>query len=145
MSLTTDVDLMKMAKKLNIKINAIVYKDQLKQIKPVYGSYIINMSNSNNQGTHWIALYISKIKGALVQSDAYYFDSFGCESPTEIIDFVKRAGISELTMSNIQIQSMASGYCGWFCANFLAFMNRNTHLKCEERYRLFLNQFKQTF
>ena len=44
---------------------------------PVYESLILNMDDSDGQGTHWVSLYI-------IGNSCYYFDSFGFEPPIEV-------------------------------------------------------------
>ena len=57
----------------------------LKNIKD--GTYVINLDEYADVGTHWIALYNSNIK-------IIYFDSFGVEHvPKEIKTFIGRKNI----------------------------------------------------
>lgn len=49
---TNDEDLWKFAKKINIPINKICYKDLLSESLPNWGAYIINLVDSNEWDTH---------------------------------------------------------------------------------------------
>ena len=53
---TTDEDLWKLARKLNIPINNMYYKDLLNESAPSTGGYIINLADSKDWGSHWTAL-----------------------------------------------------------------------------------------
>jgi len=56
-------DLVKLCKYLNIRLNAICFKDQLAAMHPRKGAYIINMADSGNSGTHWVAFCNFEITG----------------------------------------------------------------------------------
>ena len=53
------------------KFNAVYSRDNLPD-KIKDGTYIINLDEYSDIGTHWVALYISN-------NDVNYFDSFGVE------------------------------------------------------------------
>lgn len=137
-SRTTDTQLKKWSKQLNIPLGAICYKNELMnvQVHPNTG-YIINMANNDDgtHGTHWVALYFDR------PDQAYYFDSFGIAMPIEVRDFAKKFGCNTITYSIADCQSLNSGGCGQYCLLFLSFMSRNLKVPPEKRYRLFLSQF----
>ena len=75
--------------------------------------YIINLSSSNHQGSHWVAIQIN------TPHEAEYFDSYGLQC---FDDFIKRA----LEEKNITIQTFKktiqdplSQSCGFFCIAYL--------------------------
>lgn len=107
--MTTSIELFALAKKLNIKVDHILFKDQLSQIKfrPDL-SIIINMSNSNHEGTHWVALYCSN-------DVSIYCDSFGVIPPIEVINFV----LTKLVFSDFQTESLTGINCGQLALYFL--------------------------
>lgn len=108
---TTNFDLIRLAKLNNIQLDAIVYKDHL-HLLPSDAKYIIlNMSNSDHQGTHWMAL---ALMGA-----ALYSDSFGMPPPQSVIDFCRDRKIDKLYYNTIQIQHINSGKCGEYSLFFL--------------------------
>ena len=80
--ITSNFDLIKLAKKMNIDLTAVIYKDDLKRFDPKKnGSYIIDLHDHDNTSTgHWLMLYIKGNK-------AIYFDSFGIIYPTIIKEF----------------------------------------------------------
>ena len=58
----------------------VFMRDELKGKASTSESIILNMDDSNGQGTHWVSLYV---KG----NNCYYCDSFGFEPPTEIRNY----------------------------------------------------------
>ena len=106
----TNFEIMDICKRLNIKLNGIYMKDQLKKLPAKNGCYIINMSDSNEAGTHWIALYIKN-------KNAICFDSFGIAPPDEIILWLER--VKNVSYSKKQLQDIANSACGWYCILFL--------------------------
>ena len=77
------------------------------------GSYIINLDEYADVGTHWIALFSKK-------NEIVYFDSFGVEHILEEIkEFIRNKNIK----ANIfRIQDNNSVMCGYFCIGFIDFM-----------------------
>ena len=90
-SSTTGNELIKYAKKNNIPLRRVCFKDKLNDEPPCSGGYIINMADSTEHGTHWIALYLAKYTMSVFTKpnngkhcQAIYFDSFGKEPPIAI-------------------------------------------------------------
>lgn len=76
---------------------------------------IVNLDNSANPGTHWIA-YIKRAK------EAIYFDSFGnLQPPKEIVKYLSsNVGGSVVIKYNHQaFQTYDSENCGHLCLLFL--------------------------
>jgi hypothetical protein len=95
---------------LEIKLNAVCPKDELKTYELKSGLYIVNLENSNQGGSHWVALIIYSKNNQL---HAFYCDSFGVLPPTEIEDFVRPLH-KKLPYNNRQIQPFNSSYCGYY-------------------------------
>ena len=76
-------------------------------------AYVINLDESSDIGTHWVALYVQN-------NGVTYFDSFGVEQiPKEIRTFISNKNIK----TNIfRIQAYDSIMCGYFCIGFIDFM-----------------------
>jgi len=109
MSILSNFELDDFLKKLNINDVQIISKDQLKNMKN-YNKFIINMDNSNNNGTHWVSLY-----------DNFYFDSYGLEAPNEVYDFLNK----QYYYNNQQYQKLYDTNCGWYSIIFfLYFKNK---------------------
>ena len=77
------------------------------------GTYVINLDEYSDIGTHWIALYVNN-------KTVTYFDSFEVEhTPKEIKKFTNNKSI----ISNIfRIQAYDSVMCGYFCIGFIDYM-----------------------
>jgi hypothetical protein len=117
----TDDDIDKLVPQLKIPhFKGCFLKTQIPKLKKGE-SCIINL----NGHSHWCAL---------IRLDTYYyFDSFGIIAPKELdgIDY---------TYSEVDLQSMNSSACGWYCIAFLISMNRgNDGIKM---YQEFLHAFK---
>ena len=56
-------------------------RDELEVKASKNESLILNMDDSDGQGTHWVSLYITGNK-------CYYFDSFGFEPPIEVRNYL---------------------------------------------------------
>ena len=82
-------------------------------LKPIKdGTYVINLDEYPDVGTHWIALYISN-------NGATLFDSFGVEHiPKEIKKFI---GNKNMQANTFKIQVNNSIMCGYFCIGFIDF------------------------
>ena len=82
------------------------------------GSYLINLDEYRDIGTHWVALYVNN-------KTVTYLDSFGVEHiPKEIIKFIE-SGFpdNKNIITNIyRIQAYDSIMCGYFCIGFINFM-----------------------
>ena len=106
----TNFDLEKIASNYQIELK-IFMKDQLDKLPINDGNYIINLDDSQGQGTHWVSLFIS-------QNKAIYFDSFGCVPPLNVINFVKQRAKLKLGYNNFIRQDLKSDACGFYCIAF---------------------------
>lgn len=94
-------------------------KDELpKQIKKDECG-VVNMDNSDGDGTHWVC-YINKPKNKRV----YYFDSFGISPPNEIKKYLFTSG-KEIVYSDNDLQNIKSDACGWYCVDFIRELEKN--------------------
>ena len=93
------------------------FRDNLSKIKD--GAYIINLDESSDIGTHWVALWVN-------YNNVIYFDSFGVgHIPKEIIKSIDNRNIK----TNIfRIQAYDSIMCGYFCIGFIDFMFKGKSL-----------------
>ena len=106
----TNFQIIDIAKRLKINLNAVCAKDELKDYDLKPGLYVINLENSNQGGSHWVSLIIYTNKNKM---HAFYLDSFGQLPPTEIEDFIKPLN-EKLPYNNRQIQPFNSSYCGLY-------------------------------
>jgi hypothetical protein len=64
-------ELDEIAQNYGMNLNAVIMKNELKNLPVKNGNHIINLqSSSDGGGTHWVALNIQ-------DKDIFYFDSFG--------------------------------------------------------------------
>ena len=83
----------------------------LKKIKD--GTYVINLDEYADVGTHWIALFCNR-------NEIVYFDSFGVEHvPEEIKEFI---GNKNIIANIFRVQANGSVVCGHFGIGFIDFM-----------------------
>ena len=77
------------------------------------GTYVINLDEYENTGTHWIAFFVKT-------NEANYFDSFGIEHiPNKINKFIGNKNIK----SNIfRLQAYDSIMCGYYCIELINYM-----------------------
>ena len=92
----------------NITIfNGVYSRDNLPKIKDV--TYVINLDEYSDIGTHWIALYI-------LNNDGTYFDSFGVEHVLK--DIKTFIGNKNIKTNIFRIQAYDLIMCGYFCIAF---------------------------
>ena len=82
-------------------------------------TYVINLDEYSDIGTHWVSLYVNN-------KTVTYFDSFGVEHiPEEIKKFINNKNI----IANIfRIQAYHSVMCGCFCTGFIDYMLKGNSL-----------------
>ena len=90
-------------------------------------STIVNLANSYNKGTHWIAM-------KFINNKLFYFDSYGIPHTPDIIR--KKYPNSKIITNIYRIQSNSSDECGKFCIMFI-----QSNIKNESDYIKFLLQF----
>jgi hypothetical protein len=116
LGITSNIFLEEEAKRLKIPL-IVVSKDELKQMSPKNGGYIINLQNSDRgSGTHWVGLYI-------YNKTAVYNDSFGGIPPVEVIKFCNKKLFNIVYNIDI-IQNLKSDACGYFALFFLYAMDK---------------------
>ena len=101
------------------RFNGVYSRDNLPRIKD--GSYVTNLDEYSDIGTHWVALYVGGASPKDVQNnDVTYFDSFRVEHiPKEIKKIISNKNIK----TNIfRIQAYNSIMCGYFRIGFTDFM-----------------------
>ena len=94
------------------RFNGVFSRDNLpKKIKD--GTYVINLDEYADVGTHWIALFCNR-------NEIVYFDSFGVEHiPEEIKEFI---GNKNIKANIFRVQANNSIMSGHFCIGFINFM-----------------------
>ena len=91
------------------RFKGVYSRDNLLQ-KIKNGSYIKNLDEYADVGTHWIVLYISN-------NNAIHFDSFGVERILK--EITKFIGNKNIKANILRIQAYDSMMCGYFCIRFI--------------------------
>ena len=134
---STNYDLVKWSQKLNVKIDGIIYKDELYKLPPKYEFFILNLDETGNGGSHWVALYVPK-KGDY----SYYMDSYGIVPPEAVKDYSKRSKKKDVIYNTKQIQSLRSDFCGQYSLLFLYYMQKEKG-SLNKRFENFLKTFEK--
>jgi len=128
----TDNDIRTLAKRMNVPIGDVCFKDELPSPLEFNKSYIINLEDSvdehgnQNDGTHWTFLQCNKYPNS--KTECIYFDPFG-QPPSENIKKVVKAttGKQGLPYTEIDVQSLMNNACGWFCLAMGHFINASKY------------------
>ena len=121
----SDEDLKDLATKMDIPLEAVVFKDELLTLGKLKHNrcYIINMENEfdengeRNTGSHWTCFQVNKYPSGLIEG--IYFDSYGQPSPKAVTEFCGQ----QLPHTKKDIQSLMADCCGWYCLAFLHYIN----------------------
>ena len=76
---------------------------------------IVNLDKSGGSGTHWVAWYKNG-------KNKIYFDSYGVQSPTEVINYLGR----EVNYNTDQLQPRGEVFCGHLCLYVLKELNEGS-------------------
>ena len=129
MALTTtnDIQLKEYAKKMGLPLNNILMRDEMNYLNEE-GFYIINLDNSNGNGTHWTSLFYHPL-------NSYYFDSYGFVPPLEV-----EKKIRPYIYNDAEIQDFNSEACGYYALAFIKFLYDKSNK--EVAFRQFLQLFR---
>ena len=135
--MTSNIDLVKLAKHYKVNLNGVYMKDELVGLTPKLGNYIINLESTtaNGGGTHWVAIVFTK-------NYAYYFDSFAGPAPTHVDTFIRKRN-EEYKSNEKQVQSLNSIYCGWYCLALFHFIKFHFVTHFYETVHAFSDMFKE--
>ena len=129
----TDYQIKDLAKKMDIPLERVCFKDQLLEEPLKYNrSYIINMDNEydengkRNEGSHWVCFQMNRYPNGKIEG--VYMDSYGAQPPQVVETFCK----TKMPYNTKDIQSLLDNFCGFVCLAFLHFINacpcRTQHL-----------------
>ena len=123
---TSNFDLMKIAKDLNIKPFYYVMKDEIKEIQNNNSKIYVctNLHNSDEPGIHHSCFVLGSTEGSSAdtteggtrqsrlrsKSTNYFFDSYGLPPVKEIKDLLQHA-----TYNTFQLQKQGTKLCGQLC------------------------------
>ena len=124
----TDEDIIGIAKRMDIPLVFVDFKDQLKKQKLQYNkSYIINMEDAfskdgkRNQGSHYTCFQVNRHPNG--EREGFYFDSFGMPPPKAVKKFTGM----DLPSNDKDIQSLMNSACGWYCLALLHYINASQY------------------
>ena len=83
---------------------------------------VVNLDKSENVGTHWICYYKQN-------DNAFIFDSFGGEPPTELIRYLKHV---KIYYNDDRIQDFDQIICGHVCITMLRILNKIPNIKLKD-------------
>jgi hypothetical protein len=125
----TNVEIETLAKKMRIPLEFVGYKDELLCMKPKMNkAYIINLEDEfdengrHNDGSHWVSLLTKQ--DAKGNPHYFYFDSYGCQAPKAVQEFV---GMQQIPYNTKDIQGLLSSVCGYFCLAIAHFVFSSEH------------------
>lgn len=129
---TSDTQLKEYTEKMGLPLNNILMRDEMNELKKD-GFYIINLDNSNGNGTHWTSLYFHPLNSC-------YFDSYGFVPPLEVEQKIK-----PYIYNDADIQDFNSEACGYYALAFIKFLNDKTNkeIAFKEFLKLFKNNTKE--
>jgi hypothetical protein len=129
---TSDIQLKGYAEKMGLPLNNILMRDEMNELDKD-GFYIINLDNSNGNGTHWTSLFYHPL-------NSYYFDSYGFVPPLEVEKKIK-----PYIYNDADIQDFNSEACGYYALAFIKFLNdkSNKEVAFKEFLRLFKSNTKE--
>ena len=84
--------------------------------------FIVNNQKSNENGEHWVSIFYESNKTAV------FFDSFGLSPKYYNLENYITSTSKSFSYNKIQLQSIFSSYCGYYCILFLLFKARNKSL-----------------
>jgi hypothetical protein len=123
----TNVQVQDLAKRMGIKLEAVCFKSELKEMKLKHNvAYIINLQDEYdengepNEGSHYTCFLYNKYPKKDCRDEYAYFDSYGVAPPDEVLKF---CGVNDMPYNMIDMQSLMADCCGFFCLAFLYYIN----------------------
>jgi hypothetical protein len=112
----SNLDIIELCKVLKIKnFKGVHMRNELKGKASPNESLILNLDDSDGNGTHWTSLFV---KG----KTSYYFDSFGLPPPKEVINYCPnnnnrsaQRALVERYYNTFKIQKPEEVICGHYC------------------------------
>lgn len=149
----SNLDLLNAAQKYKIPLRDVRSKDMLPHDNASeafgtlrQGGYIVNLQDSHDSngnrlgGTHWVAFYLV-IDSRSGRRRMVYFDPFGFEPPLEVQKLAETLRSIPLKYSKIQVQSLESSICGYYCLYFVWFMRHARYGTIYSKFETFLKKW----
>ena len=128
----TDTDIINLAKKMQIPLGGVYFKDELPKKLEFNKYYIINLENSHdeegneNSGTHWTACQCNMYPSG--KGECIFFDPYGAP-PSENIKKVIKNTTNQINVpfTTVDIQSLMNNACGWYCLALGHYINASQY------------------
>ena len=98
---------------LKIPLKGVFMKDEFK-LPLSDGNYVMNLQDSHEGGSHWVAFIKNK-------SNIFYHDSYAVIMPQNQYDLFK-SNQNNIYYNTLQKQSIETTSCGWWSIYFLYYM-----------------------
>ena len=115
----TDRQIKDLAKRMNIPLADVVFKDELPEPMQMNEVYVVNLesmydNNGNpNDGSHWVMAYIKEYPNG--KKEAIYFDPYGAPPPENVKKVMKESsGLNAIPHTQPDIQSLMNNACGFY-------------------------------
>lgn len=82
--------------------------------------YIINLDDSDGEGTHWTLIFNVNVPAVI------YFDPFGVVPPMNAIRLMKTSR-KRIYYSMLELQNIMSNLCGYYCLYFADQLQQNRY------------------
>jgi hypothetical protein len=113
----------------------VLMKDELVNLKPKSGNYIINLQSSTSGNE------TRRLSANIDGKNSFYMDSFGIIPPKEVIGFCKKIPNSRLAFSEIQMQEITTETCSWYAVGLLIHLNNTKNKDIFKSSGEYINQF----
>lgn len=105
----TNIDILKFSSSIPY-FRGVFMKDQLPKKPKRIECGVVNLDDSRNEGTHWVA-YVK------VNNHCEYFDSFGnLKPPNELVKYFQKC---EIFYNYLRYQKFNTFHCGQLCLEYL--------------------------
>jgi hypothetical protein len=132
----SNIDIINICKSMKIPLKGVIMKDEINELN--LGNWVVNLQNSNQNGSHWCCLILTK-------TEAFYFDSFGASPPEQLYNFILHH-YGKVPFNNFIVQNIKSILCGYFCIGLLKYVKnskrKSLHEKCNDYINIFEDNTK---
>lgn len=124
----TDSQIFDLAKRMQIPMADVCFKDELEAPLQVNKFYVINIEDSIDKdgnpsdGTHWTCFQINKYPNE--KMEAIYFDPYGAPPPENVKKCIKETTKQTgVPYTEKDVQSLLNNACGFYCLALGHFIN----------------------
>lgn len=128
----TDTQIEDLAKRMQVPLGGVYFKDELPKQLKFNKVYIINLQDSvtddgdENSGTHWTMGYIRETPNGTKQP--IFFDPYGAPPSENVKKIMKDSCNKDVPYTTKDIQSLMNNACGFYCLGL-------AHFICASKYR----------